>query len=484
MSILCLWSPDWPTDEGSVAEIVPLLLEEAPRVVVEARGLVWVDVRGLPGERVAERLLGRLKERGMEEVRGGLSAVPIVAEGAARSGDQPLRVVRAGEEREFLADLPISLVTDDEALLTLLEGAGVCRCGDLGALTAESVEVRFGAEGVRAWRLARGDDRRVLFSPIPPEQLAASVDFVDYTIRDATRLVFTLNALLDQVCGGLRKRARRARAITLAFTLADGSRVEEVLRTARPTSDRALWMRRVRAALERVRLPQPIAGVALEVGATEPVSSLQGDLFDRGFATASFVEEAVTRLMDMYRGIFVRQVSEPDPLAERRARWVELLPEEIASGPGGVGDVSPGSGGSSRSSSRRRKREREREGGGGVTRTPAIPRDPIIAHAGGSDVAAGVSEGPPVLELQLLSEPKPIRVRARTRRDHVVPVRYLDGREWRSLTAAGPDRISGGHEEATPYAREYYRCVSDTGALLWIYRDAIADRWFLHGWWG
>lgn len=471
MSILCLWSPDWRTGEESFAEVVPVLLKEAPRVVVEARGLVWVDVRGLPGERVAERLLARLKDRGMDDVRAGLSAAPVVAEGAARSSRRPLTVVERGGELSFLTDLPLSLVTADEALLTLLDGAGVCTCGDLAALAAESVEVRFGVEGVRAWSLARGDDRRVLFAPIPPEQPKASVDFVDYVVHDATRLVFTLNALLDQVCETLRGRARRARSITLTFTLADGSAVPEVLRTARPTADRALWMRRLRAALERIRLPQPISGVALEVPATEPVSGLQGDLFDRGFATASFVEEAVTRLMDIYRGLFVRQVSTPDPLAERRARWVELLPEEIAgstsTGASAEGTVHARVSGSRRPSSRAGRRK-GREGG-------AKDRKAVKEVRG---------ESAPVLELQLLPEPRPIRVRCRSRRDHVLPIRYQDGREWRSLTAAGPDRISGGQEEARPYAREYYRCVSDAGALLWIYHDAVDDRWFLHGWWG
>ncbi|MEX2583272.1 MAG: hypothetical protein WD766_08350, partial [Gemmatimonadota bacterium] len=338
--------------------------------------------------------------------------------------------VGPGEERTYLAPLPISLLTEEERLLGLLEGAGVTRCGDLAALTAEAVEVRFGSEGTRIWRRARGDDPRLLFRPIAPERPVASVDFIDYTVGDATRLVFTLNALLDQLCEEMRSRARRARSITLTFALSGGGSAQEVLRTARPTADRSLWMRRLRAALERVRLGDTISGVSIEVGSSEPVSALQGDLFDRGFATASFVEEAVARLMDMYRGLFVRQRSSRHPLAECRSAWVELTPEGVA------------------------------EGG-----APDQPR------------------GPAALQLQLLTEPRPIRVRARTRRDHVLPTRYLDDREWHTLTSAGPDRISGGHENARPYAREYYRCVSDVGALLWIYRDAVEDRWYLHGWW-
>src|SRR5690606_15581712 len=123
-----------------------------------------------------------------------------------------------------------------------------------------------------------------------------------------------------QVCGILRERGRRARTITLIFTLASGGEAREVLRTARSTADRAIWVRRLRGALEEIKLPDAITGVALEAGILEPISALQGDLFDRGFATASFVEEAVGRLVDLYRGLFTRQISSAHPVAERRIR--------------------------------------------------------------------------------------------------------------------------------------------------------------------
>jgi hypothetical protein len=37
--------------------------------------------------------------------------------------------------------------------------------------------------------------------------------------------------------------------------------------------------------------------------------------------------------------------------------------------------------------------------------------------------------------------------------------------------------------EEDAYAREYFRAVTGEGALVWLFRDAVADRWFLHGWW-
>lgn len=454
MSILCLWSPVWRTGEGSPAELVPLLLEEAPRVAMEAGGIVWVDGRGMPAKRLAERLLERLSESGAAEVKAGLSMIPVAAEAAARSGRERLTIVRPGEEARFLAPLPLTLLTaaaaaagedeDDERILPLLEGSGIRHCGELAGLGADAIEVRFGAGGVRLWKLARGDDRRILFRPIPPERPHASVDFVDYTIGDATQLTFVVNAQLDQVCDILRERALRARVITLTMALAGGGTVRESLRTSRPTADRSFWIRRLRATLETIRLPDTIAGVSLEAGASDPVSALQGDLFDRGFTTSAAVEEAMARLMDMHPGLFVRQVSGSHPLAERRAAWEEEKGEERRVG------------GRVKGEERRVKEGADRDGVGG---------------------------GGAALALQLLAEPRRVQVRTRARRDHELPVSFRDGAGWRAITAAGPDRVSWGYEEGRRGAREYFRCVSDEGMLLWIYRDAVGKRWYLHGWW-
>ena len=90
----------------------------------------------------------------------------------------------------------------------------------------------------------------------------------------------------------------------------------------------------------------------------------------------------------------------------------------------------------------------------------------------------------PRLTLQLLPEPRSVAVTTRRRRDHELPIAYRDrGGDWMEiLSAAGPDRVSGGRW-SEPYAREYFRCVTDDGMMVWLYRDARDDVWYLHGWW-
>ncbi|MDR0787820.1 MAG: hypothetical protein LBG44_08150 [Gemmatimonadota bacterium] len=374
----------------------------------------------------------RLAGFGLEGARVGISAKPVVAGVAARIGKEPLTIVPSGEEAGFLAPLPLSLLLEEETaedadLLELLEGAGIGKCGELTKVSPDAIEVRFGVRGTELRNLARGDDRRALFRPIPAERPQASADFVDYTIRDATRIVFILNALLERVCETLRERSRRARSMTLTLTLAGGSRVQKQLRASRPTADRLFWIRQLRATLEKTRTGDAIVGVELEASQDEAISAIQGDLFDRGFVTSAAVEEVMARLTDAHPGLFVRRIESSHPLPEYRALQEEAPVEQ---------------------------------------ETPDL--------YGPEDAA---------LELRLLTEPRPVRVRTRNRRDHKLPVSFHHESGWRSVVAAGPHRVSCGHEEETPQAREYFRCVSDNGQLLWIYHDAVTEKWFLHGWW-
>lgn len=441
MSCVCLWSPHWRTAAAPpLADFAAALLAEAPRVAVgAARGVIWADARGLPAPRLAWALLERVEWR-LNAVRAGVAAVPVAAEAAARAGKEPVTFVEPGYERAFLAPLPLALLEPEPQLAALLDGVGLHRCGELAALAREAVEVRFGAAGVALWRLTRADDARRLFAPIPPEPLHASLDFVDYEVRDAARLAFSANALLGSVCNALVARGERAREIEVELSLALGATLRERLRAARPTAERALWLRRVRAWLEALTLSAGVSGIALKVGAAEPAAGSQGDLFDRGFATAAPVEEAVARLLEAHGPLFVAPELVPHPLPERRTRWREREPEEA------VGAAKQESG---------------------------------EAQERGSEGSA--------LTLQLLREPRRIAVEVRVERGRVVPARYLDlarGREWYVLvTAAGPERVSGGRWEEGAYAREYFRCITETGRMLWLFRNATEDTWYLQGVW-
>jgi hypothetical protein len=412
--------------------VLEALLQAAPRVTLEP-GRAWLDVRGLDVAAVHDGVLGRLPAGVV--VRCGAGLRPVVASVAAsqaRAGG--VVVVPAGGERGFLAPLPLTVLGVPDPLAGWLADVGIEACGELAAVAREAVEVRFGGDAVGWWRLARGDDERRLFVPVPPPLPQASVDFVDYVVTDPERLIFTANALLGGLCERLREGGSQVRRLRLRLPLANGTVWERTLRTARPTADRAAWLRLARGVLERITVPDSVAGVAVEVEATAAAAAVQGDLFDVGFATAAAVEAAVARVLEDHGPVLREPVANGHPLAEQRAGHRALAVAEALNGAG----------------------------------------EPSAGEASADE--------PVGLTLQLLDEPRRVTVEVVRRRDHQVPVRYRDGRWHEVVNAAGPDRVSGGQWDTT-YAREYFRAVTSEGSLVWLFRDAGRDRWYLHGWW-
>lgn len=408
--------------------ILEACADAAPRLALDPPH-VWLDVRGLDPSVVHACVQRRLRAVGIA-ARYGAGGRPVTALVAARSAaDERLVSVPAGTGREFLAPHSLAVLGMEDPLLGWLADVGIGTCGELAAIEREAVEVRFGPDAVRWWQLARGDDDRRLFAPVPPEQPNASVDFIDYVVTDPERLIFTTNALLGGICEQMRERGAHARRLRLRLPLANGAVWERTLKTARPTADRAAWLRLARALLEKLTVPDAVSGVSVQVEATEAAAAVQGDLFDTGFATAAAVETAVARLMEDHGDVLLEPVPGAHPLIDQRDDYRSLTMREVLQKP-----------------------------------------------------AAAATDDPIGLTLQLLPDPRPVKVETVQRRDHIAPVRYHDG-AWHAIVhAAGPDRVSGGQWDAT-YAREYFRAVTSAGTLVWLFRDAGRDRWYIHGWW-
>lgn len=417
--VVCLWAAAWP--DLATSALPAELLAIVPRITI-ADDAVWADARGLPIDTTAQSLLERAQSCGIEDVRAGVADTPIIAELRAKAA-RPNQIDNSTD----ISTLPLKLGCTDERLLALLEGVGVKTFGEYAKLDREAVEVRFGADAVLLWKWSRGDDERRVFTTSPTERLHASTDFIDYVVTDPERLIFVANALFTTVCDQLRERGQHARRIRMTLSLANRTSWQRTIKPARPTASRAVWLRLTRSLLEKLTVPDSVTGVLIEVEALEPAAAIQGDLFDVGFATAAALDSAVGRLIEMQGSIIVKPVTSEHPLAEKRTAWES---------------------------------------------------DELSAKL--SDMSAVSSS--PELKLQLLPEPREILVETVQRRDHAIPIRYRDGQWKQIVTVAGPDRISGGKWDEA-YAREYFRTVGVDGSLVWIYRDARSDRWFLQGFW-
>ncbi len=443
-----------------------MLLACAPHVAVGERGVLWVDARGFDAPAqiaLAVNALVLLGNRGVTGTRAALAETPIAAELAVRAGhgnkdEGPVAIVGPGTDRAFVALFPVDVLDVPPRLVPLLFGIGVATCGELAVLEREAVEVRLGAEGVALWRLARADDRRseALFPPLARELPHASLDWVEYALKDPMRLLFVVNSLIESVCNALAENGSGAREISLEFSLTDRTTKVQPLISARPTANRRTWSRLARTALDKLALAAAVTGIAVHATRVTGQEGKQGDLFDRGFGSARATEDAVAKLVEDQGDVVVVPENSAHPLLDVRTKWT--------------------------ATEDRRPRTEDRGSKTKGQRPKTRNQKPKTEDRGPK-----TNDHVPHLHLQLSPSPQAISVETAPRRDHFVPSRYRDTAGWHEIVqAAGPDRVSGGQGEALrTYAREYFRCVTNDGALVWLFRDAQekSGGWYLHGWW-
>ena len=390
---------------------------------------------------------------GFDDVHAGVALTPVAAEVAATQSTTSLVVVKLGQDASFIAPYPLAVLSPLEPLASLINGLGIETCGAFAALDAEAIEVRLGIDGVRLWRRSRADDERWLFK-IPLRSLpSASLEWVEYGLKDPERLLFVINSLAGTVCTSLVRRGERAREMALVFSLGDRTQRTHLIRSSRPSSEQKRWMRLVREALDTLTLPDAVMGVTLRVESVTGNDGPQGDLFDRGFASAPMVEDAIIQLTDDQGDVVVEPLNSEHPLLEVRTKW---------NGRGA-----------------RIGMDAQR------SQIPRYARDDKKNVHDDKKNARDDKNHKPSLTLQLLPSPKVVTVDTQPRRDHDVPVRYMENNEWHDIIeAAGPDRVSGG-QWSTEYSREYFRCVREDGMMVWLFHGSKQQTtdWFLHGWW-
>jgi hypothetical protein len=538
MSFICLWSPAWRTvstppgagSEKSVAivhpEIAATLLARAPRVAtggMNGQGVIWADARGFstPGKaELANELLAILARRGINNARAGIADTAVAAEIAAVYGGtgtgtgvstDALTIVPSRTDRSYVGLFPLSVLEVDARLRPLLFGIGISTCGEMAALERESIEVRLGASAVPLWKLARADDPRLIFSPAPAEAPHASLDWVEYALRDPMRLLFVLNNLIDRVCATLAANGEGARELTIEFALTNKSVHVEMIRASRPTANRRTWIRLARTRTERIRLAAAVTGITLHASKVAAREAPQGDLFDKGLASSEATEEAVARLIEDQGEVVVAPQNSAHPLLDERTTWAPRKPVEAVT-----------------SVYAAELTRREVKGPSSPLPAPVeeprhsvrlTPVPPLHIVREGFEPSTVNGQRPavnrPKLLLQLAPSPLSITVETTPRRDHLVPIRFRDAEGWHEVVnAAGPERVSGRTWDGDrAYAREYFRCVTKEGVLVWLYRDArdtgdaaigrtrnprdagesaigrtrnprgVGSRWYLHGWW-
>ncbi|HTT74551.1 MAG TPA: DNA polymerase Y family protein [Candidatus Binataceae bacterium] len=446
-----------------VAESISPLAEEG------APGQVWVDLTGSQQfyrytlksadpemdelaegleTAIGEELVRRSARIGLAAAVGIGSSKELAAM-AARCGG--VRVVAAGQEREFLDWLPLDLIAPGDggrdSFTAALKRLGIRRLGELARLEPRAIGSRFGNRGVELARLARGEGTARLTVRARTEIFSESVE-LDYGIESLEPLSFVLRGILTQLAERLQVRGLAAGAMALSLGLANHRRDERRIAVAAPTVEvPALWTL-INLNLENVPPPAAVETIRLTIEPRAPRPS-QADMF-------------------------LPPAPAPDKLAAAIARIAALT------GPDRIGTLMP-------ADSYRPEAMRL----GTFAPGPTAPARPAPARERQSSVGRLVVRAicPPEEVEVMIRREAPAFVRGQTICAKVIfaagPWRY-QGEWWAGSIdspAADSGEPAGAWQAAAPnaYARDYYELALADGQVYRVYCDLRTMKWFVDG---
>jgi len=189
-----------------------------------------------------------------------LAPNPFVARAAALVRDG--NVVFAGDERAFVAPLPLRFLDLDRATIERLELFGIVNLRTLAALPHGPFVRRFGPEAARWHARAGGTDD----TPLVPRTRRITIErslFGEGTAEREDELLFALRTLVVRVAEDVAYLGKRCGVLRLELECEDGERLALPTTLAQPTSQTATMFDLLRARLEGVGLRSPVSGLRL-----------------------------------------------------------------------------------------------------------------------------------------------------------------------------------------------------------------------------
>lgn len=472
------------------------LLSASPQVTPAAGtpGMWWVGAKGfdtLGGENWLAQILLHIAQHWHPHARVAIADSCVAARAATWAPlAQPITIIPQGRCAHYLASAPLGLIPMPSELREALFTLGFQTIGSFAALDASDVESRWGKEGLVIWRLAHGDDPRrpgMVRTEAPRQTTVELPDAIDNTAP----LLFVVRAQLQRLLNQCVQDARAAASVAISLTLdagrylplTEGDTTDDTtgdttlqqsntlpyrqyaqqphkqsfgqsgftpdilsiphrtitreIRPARPLARLDPLFDQCRALLEQWKVPAPIIGISISIPATAPLPADQGDLLIPSWRDTAMNAEAVfARLRavldpEQSNSVVVRPQAYDTHRPEESGVWQPADALTMAAAP--------------------------------------VPAQNTL-QATDTDLA-------PSPVLRLLSPPEDIRVAA----PHGAPgIIWWRGRCITFSTAHGPERLSGDWWRSDRYARDYWRCYSETDGELLIYRDGV--QWYVHGW--
>jgi protein ImuB len=289
-----LHSPRPLPEDGA---LVAVAREFTPRVEAPAPTPVLLDLSGLgrlwpTPQALGRALLDAAAARAIE-AQAALAFSRAAALVLARACPG-LTVVPAGGERAALAPLPLDLLGIGEERLLLFRRWGLRTIGDLARLPPVSLAARFGPEGPRLARLARGEDEGLLVPTPLPARFETTLE-LDWPVDGLEPLAFLLSRVLEPLCAALAARGAKAASLAVELGLVDGTVHARALKPAAPSGEARTWRTLVLLDLEA---HPPRDAIARITARAEPSAAraVQFSLLDPAQPSPERLAETMARL--------------------------------------------------------------------------------------------------------------------------------------------------------------------------------------------
>lgn len=316
-------------------DVLAVLHHFSPTVEPCDLGKAFLDASGLEylfgaEEKLVRRVASEVCRQTSLLSKVGMASNKFVADVAATiaSAEEPL-IVHEGEEKHFLAPLPVELLPISEATKRMLKLLGLRTLGQIASLPQDALVSQFGQEGLLAYQLARGVDERPLIPRARPAILEDELT-TDNPLGTAETLLNAIGLLLDKLIPKLRARNQVCGQLKLHLHLDGGGAWHDLFTVKRPTDSKIEIMMLLRHHLERMQLPSGVTGIYLGLS---QVSGEQGNQYpllgSERVRQDAQLKRAVKRLKIKFGRNPLKRVVSLDPrsrIPERRAGLTEFEP--------------------------------------------------------------------------------------------------------------------------------------------------------------
>lgn len=200
--------------------------------------------------------------------------------------------------------------------------------GEVARLTPGPLQAQLGTEGLLAWELAQGIDRRPLVPRQSQERITESLAF-SVAVSSLEPILLAVETLLAR---GFRRPSvmgRYVRAMTLEGKISRGSTLAQRVAFREPVGDAYLAYRLLKPRLLNLQLPGPLEELSITLLELSGETGRQGSLFSEVRQRENLREalrQLETRLGQRLPVYQVREVEPWSRIPERRRALVEYVP--------------------------------------------------------------------------------------------------------------------------------------------------------------